>query len=121
MRLNPSFSANVHPFLNTGKSSKFGIPESDLLDVLKALKPNSKVIIIGVHVHVGSTITDVSVYSAVHEYCKKTIARNYESFKHVKIINIGGGLGVDYLHQGGPSTPTPSDLASAIPGKAFYT
>ena len=119
LRLNPSFSAKVHPFLNTGKSSKFGIPESDLGDVLGILKGNSKVIIIGVHIHIGSTISDVSVYTAVHEYCKKIIARNYDSFKHVKIINLGGGLAVDYTHspEGEAATPSPADLAAAIPGQ----
>ena len=119
LRLNPSFSAKVHPFLNTGKSSKFGIPESDLGDVLGILKGNSKVIIIGVHIHIGSTISDVSVYTAVHEYCKKIIARNYDSFKHVKIINLGGGLTVDYTHspEGEAATPSPADLAAAIPGQ----
>ena len=119
-RLNPAFSANVHPFLNTGKSSKFGIPESDLLEVLQTLKGNRKVVITGVHIHVGSTITDVSVFKAVHEYCKKVIARNYEDFKHVKIINIGGGLAVDY-RQEGDETPSPSDLSEAVrPGETDY-
>ena len=119
-RLNPAFSADVHPFLNTGKSSKFGIPESDLVEVLQTLKGNGKVIIIGVHIHVGSTISDVSVFTAVHEYCKKMIARNYEDFKHVKIINIGGGLAVDY-RQEGENTPTPSDLSEAVrPGETDY-
>lgn len=120
LRLNPSFSADVHPFLSTGKSSKFGIPESDLLDVLKTIKANSKVVIIGVHIHVGSTIRDVSVFTAVHQYCKKIIARHYDSFKHVKIINIGGGLAVDYFHQDGTDTPSPSDLANSLPGEAEY-
>ena len=113
-RLNPAFSANVHPFLNTGKSSKFGITESDLPDVLQILKGNRKVIIIGVHIHVGSTISDVSVFTAVHEYCKKVIARNYEDFQHVKIINIGGGLAVDYRQEG--QTPAPWDLSKAVMG-----
>ena len=119
-RLNPTFSANVHPFLNTGKSSKFGIPESDLLEVLQTLRGNRKVIIVGVHIHVGSTITDVSVFSAVQEYCKEVIARNYEDFKDVKIINIGGGLAVDY-RQEGEDTPSPSHLSAALrPGETNY-
>ena len=119
MRLNPSFSAKVHPFLSTGKSSKFGIPEPDLGDVLGILEGNRKVIIIGVHIHIGSNISDVSVFTSVHEYCKKIIARNYDSFKHVKIINLGGGLAVDYSHsaEGEAATPSPAQLADAIPGQ----
>ena len=119
LRLNPSFSAKVHPFLSTGKSSKFGIPEPDLEDVLAILKGHNKVIVVGVHVHIGSTVSDVSVFTSVHQYCKKIIARNYDSFKHVKIINIGGGLAVDYSHTeaGRSLTPSPSQLAAAIPGR----
>ena len=106
--------------MNTGKSSKFGIPEFDLAEVLQTLKGNRKVIIIGVHIHVGSTISDVSVFTAVHEHCKKIIARNSDDFKHVKIINIGGGLAVDY-RQEGQETPTPSDLSEAVrPGETDY-
>ena len=121
IRFNPAFSANVHPFLNTGKSSKFGVLESDLLDVLQTLKGSRKVIIIGVHIHLGSTITDVSLFTAVHEYCRKMIARNSDDFKHVKIINIGGGLAVDYRQEGEEGeTPSPSDLSETVRGEAEF-
>ena len=120
LRLNPAISANVHPFLNTGKSSKFGIPESDLPDVLQTLRGSRRVMIIGVHIHVGSTISDVSVFTAVQEYGKKIISRNYEDFKHAKIINIGGGLAVDYRQEGQGETPSPSDLAEAVRGETEY-
>ena len=66
----------------------------------------------------GSTITDVSLFTAVHEYCKKMIARNSDDFKHVKIINIGGGLAVDYSQEG--QTPSPSALSEAVRGETDY-
>ena len=114
LRLKPSISANVHPFLNTGFKSKFGIPEADLSEVLNMLKDNNKIVIVGLHIHIGSTIEDVSVYTDIHQYAKKIIARNHDLLKHVKIINIGGGLAIDYSHQG--KSPTPADLAKAVSG-----
>ena len=108
MRLKPSISADVHPFLNTGFDSKFGISEDDLRHVLTILAQNKCTIIVGIHVHIGSTVNDVSVYTDIHQYVKKMIARDHDSFKHVKIINIGGGLAIDYSHQN--KAPSPSCL-----------
>ena len=72
-----------------------------------------RVVIVGVHVHLGSTIMDVSVFSTLHRHIKQVteemksaltflqvLARNHEHFMHVKIINLGGGLGIDYTHKG---------------------
>ena len=112
LRLKPSISADVHPFLNTGFDSKFGISEDDSRHVLTVLAQNKRIIIVGIHVHIGSTVHDVSVYRDIHQYAKKIIARDHESFKHVKIINIGGGLAIDYLHQN--SAPSPSCLKARL-------
>ena len=109
----------VHPYLATGTAtSKFGVAESDLEEVLKVLKRNPKIIIIGIHIHLGSTIKDISVFTHLHEYAKKILARNHENFMHVKIINVGGGLAVDYTHQ--TKLPKPIDLAKAIPGEPEF-
>ena len=75
-----------------------------------------RVVIVGIHVHLGSTIMDVSVFSTLHRHIKQVtdqgvkirhalmlsqvLARNHEHFMHVKIINLGGGLGIDYTHKG---------------------
>jgi len=119
VRLNPSLPVEVHPYLDTGAAtSKFGVGEADLDDVLSILKKNVKVIIIGIHIHLGSSIKDVSVFTATHEYAKKVLARNHENFMHVKIINVGGGLAIDYTHQ--TKLPKASDLAKAIPGEPEF-
>ena len=86
--------------------------------VLKILKKNSKIITVGIHIHLGSTIKDVSVFTAIHEYGKKVLARNHENFMHVKIINVGGGLAIDYTHQA--KVPKAKDLATAIPGEPEF-
>jgi len=119
IRLNPALPVEVHPYLSTGTDcSKFGISESNLEEVLSILKKNPKIIIVGIHIHLGSTIKDVSVFTAIHEYAKKVLARNHENFMHVKIINVGGGLGIDYTHK--TKVAKPQDLAKAIPGEPEF-
>jgi len=119
VRLNPALPVEVHPYLATGTAtSKFGIGESDLEKVLKVLKNNCKIILIGIHIHLGSTITDISIFTHLHEYAKKILARNHEHFMHVKIINVGGGLAVDYTHQS--KIPRAKDLARVIPGEPEF-
>jgi diaminopimelate decarboxylase len=119
VRLNPALPVEVHPYLATGTAtSKFGVGESDLVEALQILKKNPKIIIIGIHIHLGSTIKDISVFTHLHEYSKKVLARNHEHFMHVKIINVGGGLAVDYTHQS--KFPKATDLAKAIPGEPEF-
>jgi len=119
VRLNPALPVEVHAYLATGTAtSKFGVGESDLDHVLKTLKKNPKIIIVGIHIHLGSTIKDISVFTSLHEYAKKILARNHENFMHVKIINVGGGLSIDYTHQA--KFPKAVDLAKAIPGEPEF-
>ena len=44
------------------------------------------------------TISSPSLKSAL--IVSQVLARNHEHFMHVKIINLGGGLGIDYTHKG---------------------
>lgn len=97
LRINPNVNANTHKYITTGlEENKFGINVWELdavLDLLKAL-PHTE--FIGLHFHIGSQITDLSVF-------KNLCLRVNELNKHladkripVKVINVGGGLGVNY-------------------------
>jgi diaminopimelate decarboxylase len=63
IRINPDVDPQVHPYVSTGlASSKFGIRNSHLqwfLDEIKADAANLQ--LVGVHCHLGSTITKVCV------------------------------------------------------------
>jgi diaminopimelate decarboxylase len=97
IRINPDVDAKTHEYISTGKKeNKFGISAWDFdkviakLNVLKNLKP------ISLHFHVGSQITDMSVFE---ELCLRINSFNRWfrqqgfNFGHV---NVGGGLGIDY-------------------------
>jgi diaminopimelate decarboxylase len=64
---------------------------------------------VGVHFHIGSQITDMEVYKSLCVRINE-IATWFEDHGFtVKVLNAGGGLGVDYHH---PDTNAISDFQS---------
>ena len=99
LRINPNVDANTHKHITTGlEENKFGINLWELDAVLQLVQKSSYINLIGLHFHIGSQITNLSVYQKlcerVNEIQDLFIARNI-ALPH---INLGGGLGVDYYH-----------------------
>jgi len=89
IRVNPDVDPKTHPHISTGlKKHKFGIPLNSLEDFLKKF-PDMNVV--GLHVHIGSQITDVSPF--VEALSKVVETSDKYGFKS---INIGGGWGINY-------------------------
>lgn len=66
---------------------------------LDAVKAEELVELVGVHSHLGSTITKVSIFKdAAVIMCEFINKINAEGFK-LRYLNIGGGLGIDYYHK----------------------
>jgi len=66
---------------------------------LSAIKAEPMVDLVGVHSHLGSTITKVSIFKDAAVIMCDFIAKiNAEGFK-LTYLNIGGGLGIDYYHK----------------------
>lgn len=69
--------------------------------------------LVGVHSHLGSTITKVNIFrDAAVIMCGFIEKINARGFK-LQFLNIGGGLGIDYRHQG-DILPTPRDLIDTV-------
>lgn len=99
LRINPNVDAHTHHYITTGiEENKFGIYLYDLEDVLTAIRTLNAIELIGLHFHIGSQITDMSIFRGlcirVNEIQQKMQAWGY-SLPH---INFGGGLGIDYEH-----------------------
>lgn len=101
LRINPNVDAKTHRFISTGKTeNKFGIPTEKIDQALEIIDHSSHINLIGLHFHIGSQILDLEVYRHLCE------AANYwNSYFHKKsyplsILNLGGGLGIDYQHPG---------------------
>lgn len=97
IRINPNVNANTHHYITTGiEENKFGISRWEFEAVIELLQRSSHVELIGFHFHIGSQITDLSVFKGlclrINEI-KKWFGRQNISVEH---INVGGGFGVDY-------------------------
>ncbi|WDF75911.1 diaminopimelate decarboxylase [Mucilaginibacter sp. KACC 22773] len=97
IRINPNVDAHTHHFITTGlDENKFGINIWQLPDVATALRKCASLQFLGIHFHIGSQITDLEVYKSL---CTR-INEMQDWFEDhgfpVKVLNTGGGLGVDY-------------------------
>lgn len=97
LRINPLIDAHTHKYITTGiEESKFGIHTWELDNVLTRLSTMKNVHMTGIHFHVGSQITRMSVFQSlathINELQEWFSSRNVD----LRIINVGGGLGIDY-------------------------
>ncbi len=106
LRINPNVNANTHHYITTGlEENKFGINQWDLEKVINVLARLKHVELEGIHFHIGSQITDLLSFKdlciRVNELQKWFISH------HIcpKIVNVGGGLGIDYEQPDDKSVP----------------
>ncbi|MDG5799678.1 diaminopimelate decarboxylase [Marinilabiliaceae bacterium ANBcel2] len=97
VRINPNVDANTHSYITTGlDENKFGVNRIDLEDFTDKISKMQNVSLEGLHFHIGSQITDLSSFK---DLCVKVneIQEWFISQKiYPKVINVGGGLGIDY-------------------------
>ncbi len=102
LRINPNVNANTHKYITTGLSeNKFGINMWELDDVLNVLEKSANIELIGLHFHIGSQITDLTSFKNLTSKINKIQEWFYSRQIIVKIINAGGGLGIDYYNPDG--------------------
>lgn len=97
LRINPNVDAKTHHYITTGlDENKFGIMMHHLDECVDIISENEFLEFVGLHFHVGSQITDLNVYKRL---CLKVNEWNtwfYERGHHIPILNLGGGLGINY-------------------------
>ncbi len=97
LRINPYIDAHTHKYITTGiEESKFGINTWELDDVIKRLSSMNNIRLIGIHFHVGSQISRMSVFRSLCTRINELQAWFTTHGINPEIINVGGGLGVDY-------------------------
>lgn len=97
IRINPNVDAHTHHNITTGlDENKFGINSWDLPLCAETLRKCEHLEFIGIHFHIGSQITNLDVYKnlcvRVNEFGEWFEERGFS----VKVLNVGGGLGIDY-------------------------
>ncbi|HVS92911.1 MAG TPA: diaminopimelate decarboxylase [Mucilaginibacter sp.] len=96
-RINPNVDAHTHHFITTGlDENKFGINSWQLNDVAETLRKCSNLEFVGIHFHIGSQITDLEVYKSLCVRINEMQDWFEDKGFRVKVLNTGGGLGVDY-------------------------
>ncbi len=98
LRINPNIDAETHHHITTGlNDNKFGIGIGDLGEACDLARRLTHIKMNAIHLHVGSQITNFSVFS---DLCVRVneLQRFFEQQNIVlEHINLGGGLGIDYL------------------------
>jgi len=94
-RINPDVDAHTHAHITTGRSeNKFGVPIAEAPAVYDRARKLSHLDLVGVHLHIGSQITDVAPYQAA---IRKTLAlvKTLRSRGHdMRTFDLGGGMGI---------------------------
>ncbi len=118
IRVNPDVRPNTHDYITTGsKEKKFGIDFKTAEEIFDNSNKYSHVALKGLHVHIGSQITDPAPFA---EALKKVMEFVDKSGIELEWMNIGGGFGIDY----GPEKAVEADKISAelipiLKGRSF--
>jgi len=97
IRINPNIFSETNKKIQTGsKDDKFGV---QLEDISKFSDYNklSNINISGIHFHIGSQILNLSPFEKLCKVTNEIIPYLEENGVTIKKINVGGGLGIDYM------------------------
>ena len=98
IRVNPNVDAHTHKYITTGLSeNKFGISMEMLDMVIHHVLGLKNIKLIGLHFHIGSQLLDMSPFAMLCTRINELQDRLEQQGIHLQSINVGGGLGVDYV------------------------
>jgi diaminopimelate decarboxylase len=96
-RINPDVDANTHAKISTGMAeNKFGIPIRKARDIYQKAATMEGIQIQGVDVHIGSQLTQLEPFESTFSLIKSLVEQLRDDGHRISIIDVGGGLGVDY-------------------------
>lgn len=97
LRVNPNIDAHTHEYITTGlEENKFGIDLRRLDDAVDKAVKSPNIDLVGLHFHIGSQITINEPFAILCERINGLTAHYREKGIEFKILNVGGGLGIDY-------------------------
>ncbi len=104
LRVNPNIDAKTNPKIATGMySSKFGIVETEVRQLVEEIKKSDSLCLVGVSCHIGSQITDLTplreAARRMAALAKDLLADGHE----LKHVDMGGGLGITYKDEVAPA------------------
>ena len=97
LRVNPDIDAHTHEYITTGlAANKFGINIDRLDSVIELAQSLPSVELTGLHFHIGSQITESEPFVMLCEVINRLQDELEKKGINLTLINVGGGLGVDY-------------------------
>ena len=97
LRVNPDIDPHTHRFITTAKlTNKFGLDMHTAEDIFLRSRIFSHLRLIGLHIHIGSQITNAAPYVSAIKKATVLIERLKKRKVALKYFNIGGGLGIVY-------------------------
>lgn len=127
IRVNPNIDAHTHKYITTGlNENKFGVDMEMLDSVISDALSLPNVNLIGLHFHIGSQITTMDAYQILCSRINDLQEHVAQLGAKIEIINVGGGLGIDYDNPDNSIPPfeeyfnTFSQLLSLRPGQEVH-
>jgi len=112
IRINPNVNPKTHPYITTGLyESKFGIEQEAAIDAFKIASKLSNLRILGIDMHIGSQITEVSAFHEAVILMNELIEKLRKEGIEIEHFDVGGGLGVQYNDE---PVPDVFEYANAI-------
>jgi diaminopimelate decarboxylase len=112
LRVNPDVDPKTHPYIATGlKQSKFGIDMAHAFQEYEAALALSALEVVGVHMHIGSQITEVRPFVDALEKTVGLVEALRQRGTQVTYVDVGGGLGITYKDE---KPPAPDAFATAV-------
>ena len=112
IRINPNVDPKTHPYITTGLyESKFGIDQDSAVEAFKIASKLPNLKILGIDMHIGSQITEVSAFREAVILMNELIEKLRMEGIEINHFDVGGGLGVQYNDE---QVPDVFEYANAI-------
>ena len=100
LRVNPDIEAGGNEKISTGKKQdKFGISIKEAIDVYELASNLDNIEIKGIDVHIGSQVNDLEPFEKTFNSIVETITKLKDKNIDIDIIDIGGGIGINYTDE----------------------
>ncbi len=97
LRVNLDISAGGHAYISTGlKQNKFGIDQSQVLQVMQMSKTLPSIEVRGLHSHIGSQIVNADTFRDAARSLRALVQAVRAAGFPVHDLDFGGGFGVQY-------------------------
>ena len=104
IRINPNIDPGSHEFISTGvETTKFGINLKNMMDAFIYANNEKSIDLLGIDYHIGSQIESLDPFKEAIISVKKIIDQLKENNINIKLIDMGGGLGINYQNNDAPS------------------